>query len=163
AILMILSGFILAVMALCLMNRQGRRGVFGPALAGVIINGLLAVTMLLAIPVLVKAHNRATAMANLDKAVREGREEAKKELRGEENVRTALERLDAVEKSIDAMARQSSGDDALALKASSAYLQRLQVISRNYATNLEALQVARVLDMSTVDRREQLESKRAVV
>jgi len=54
AILLIVSGFILGVIALVRTKKCGREGIFGKAIAGVCINGLFVVAMLISFHVLTK-------------------------------------------------------------------------------------------------------------
>ena len=60
--LLIISGLILGVAALMATKRHGRAGIFGMAMAGTCINGLLVLAMLIAIPGLMKAIERAKAL-----------------------------------------------------------------------------------------------------
>lgn len=62
AILLILSGFVLGVVALVLTKKQGRQGILGRAIAGICINGLLIALMLISIPAFIKAAERAKEM-----------------------------------------------------------------------------------------------------
>lgn len=57
--LLILLGFIFGIMALAATRRHGRRGVFGKAIAGTCINGLLILFMLLSIHGLIRAAQQA--------------------------------------------------------------------------------------------------------
>jgi len=56
---LIVLGCILGVTALVVAKRRGEKGVFGTAMAGTIISGLLTLLMLLSIPGLMKALDRA--------------------------------------------------------------------------------------------------------
>lgn len=60
--LLILSGLILGITALLSTKRYGRAGVFGKAIAGTCINGLLVLLMLISIPALMKAKEKAKSM-----------------------------------------------------------------------------------------------------
>lgn len=59
--LVITSGLVLGIVALVATKRHGRAGIFGKALAGTCINGLIVLLMLLTIPGLMKAIDRAKA------------------------------------------------------------------------------------------------------
>lgn len=61
SMLLIISGLVLGIVALIATKRQGRAGIFGKALAGTLINGLLVLAMLSGIPGLIKAMERAKA------------------------------------------------------------------------------------------------------
>jgi uncharacterized membrane protein len=61
SMLLIISGLILGIVALVATKRHGRAGIFGKALVGTIINGLLVLAMLVTIPGLMKAMERAKA------------------------------------------------------------------------------------------------------
>jgi hypothetical protein len=62
SILLIISGLILGIVALAATKRHGRVGIFGKALAGTCINGLLVLSMLASIPALRRASENAKAM-----------------------------------------------------------------------------------------------------
>ena len=59
AILLILAGFVLGIVALVQTKKHGKEGIFGKAIAGVCVNGLLIALMLISIPGLIKAVERA--------------------------------------------------------------------------------------------------------
>jgi hypothetical protein len=59
AILLILSGFVLGLVALVQTKRYGGQGILGRAIVGVCINGLLIALMLIGIPGFLKAAERA--------------------------------------------------------------------------------------------------------
>ena len=62
ATLLILAGFVLGIVALFSTRKHGRKGIIGKAIAGICINGILIVFMLLSIPLLMKAGERAKAI-----------------------------------------------------------------------------------------------------
>jgi hypothetical protein len=59
SMLLIISGLVLGIVALASTKKHGRAGIFGRALAGTCINGLLVLFMLIGIPGLMKAAERA--------------------------------------------------------------------------------------------------------
>jgi hypothetical protein len=61
AMLLIFSGFIAGIVALVGTKKHGKEGIFGRAIAGICINGVLMALMLLSIPGLMKAAQRAKA------------------------------------------------------------------------------------------------------
>jgi hypothetical protein len=61
SIFLILSGLALGIAALVATKRHGRAGIFGKAITGTCINGLLVLLMLVSIPGLIKAMERAKA------------------------------------------------------------------------------------------------------
>ena len=61
SMLLIISGLILGIAALASTKKHGRAGIFGRALAGTCINGLLVLMMLISIPGMMKAMERAKA------------------------------------------------------------------------------------------------------
>ena len=61
SMLLIISGFVLGIIALASTKKHGRVGIYGKALAGTCINGLLVLLMLISIPGLMKAMDRAKA------------------------------------------------------------------------------------------------------
>jgi ABC-type molybdate transport system permease subunit len=62
AVLLILAGFVLGIVALVQMKKYGKQGIFWKAIAGICINGLLIAAMLISIPGLKKAAERAKEM-----------------------------------------------------------------------------------------------------
>jgi hypothetical protein len=60
--LLILAGFVLGIVALMGTRQHGRKGIFGRAIAGICINGVLILFMLIAIPGFIKAAERAKEM-----------------------------------------------------------------------------------------------------
>jgi len=60
--LLIIVGLILGIVALAATRSHGRTGIFGKAIAGTIINGLLVLLILASIPGMMKAMERAKAM-----------------------------------------------------------------------------------------------------
>jgi len=59
SVLLIISGLVLGMVALIATKRHGRAGIFGKALAGTCINGLLVLFIVASVPVLMKAVERA--------------------------------------------------------------------------------------------------------
>lgn len=59
--LMIISGFVLGIVALAATRWCGRTGIFGKAITGTCVNGLLILLTLVGIPGIIKAANRAKA------------------------------------------------------------------------------------------------------
>jgi hypothetical protein len=60
--LLILAGFVLGIVALIGTKKHGRKGIFGRAIAGICINGVIILLMLIAIPAVIKAAQRAKEM-----------------------------------------------------------------------------------------------------
>jgi len=60
--LLILAGFVFGVVALLGTKKHGRKGIFGKAIAGICINGIIICFMLIAIPGFIKAAERAKEM-----------------------------------------------------------------------------------------------------
>src|SRR5262245_20229210 len=62
SILFIVLGLVFGILALVATRRHGRQGIFGTAIAGTCICGLLTLLMLISIPGLIRAAERAKAM-----------------------------------------------------------------------------------------------------
>ena len=161
--LLILVSLVLAIIALFTTRRFGRQGVFGPALGGLITNLILVMLALLSIPALNKAKARAKASAEAQQAMRELQEESKKELRGEKQAQPLSERLGKAQRAMEGLAAQSGGERARALKASGQYLQRMQQVTKAYSDDLKDLQENRVLDVSRVEDKQQLDGRKEIV
>jgi len=160
---LILSSLILAIVALLMPRRYGRQGVVAPALGGLILNGALIGLTALAIPVFNRIKARAKANSEAQQAMRELQDGTRRELRGDTDVQPVAERLGKAQKAVEDLASQSGGDRARALRASSQYLQRMQQAAQGYSTALKTLQDSRVLDMSNVERKEQLAERKDIV
>jgi len=66
-------------------------------------------------------------------------------------------------KAVQESSAQAKGEDTLVQLAASSYQQRIQEAAREHVANAKRMQEAKVLDMSGVTQREQLETKREVV
>ena len=62
SVLLIVLGLVFGIVALVATKRHGRRGIFGKAIAGTCICGLLTLLMLISIPGLMRAMERAKEM-----------------------------------------------------------------------------------------------------
>jgi hypothetical protein len=62
SILLILAGFVLGIVALIGTRKHGRKGIFGKAVAGISINGILILFMLISIPAFKKMAEQAKEM-----------------------------------------------------------------------------------------------------
>jgi ABC-type molybdate transport system permease subunit len=62
SVLLILSGFILGIVALLGTRRYGKKGIMGRAVAGICINGVIIAFMIISIPTYMKAAERAKEM-----------------------------------------------------------------------------------------------------
>ena len=62
--LLILAGFVLGIVALIGTKKHGRKGIFGRAIAGICINGIVIFLMVIALPSFNKAAQRAKEMHN---------------------------------------------------------------------------------------------------
>jgi hypothetical protein len=61
SMLLIVCGMIFGIVALLAMKSHGREGIFGKALAGTCINGILLLLILISLPAVMKAAERAKA------------------------------------------------------------------------------------------------------
>ncbi len=68
-----------------------------------------------------------------------------------------------MQQSLEAASQGASGDTATVAKAGGAYLQRLQPLMKDYAEAAKSLKEPPVLNLSGVERREQLRAKKALV
>jgi len=62
SIVLILAGFVCGIVALIGTKKHGKKGIFGRAIAGICINGIIILLMLIAIPSFIKAAQRAKEM-----------------------------------------------------------------------------------------------------
>jgi hypothetical protein len=167
ACLLILTGFLLGVIALFGMSKYGRRDILGSALAGIIINGLLIALAVAAIPAFMKAKERAEAtrksMAQIKESAKGLNDEARRQLHDGSDPKRTTEKITQLQKSLLDAAQNTSGDDSLALRASSAYVQKLSALKTNYDAALAQLKTAGVLKASTITDKSLLASRRTAV
>ena len=62
SILLIFVGFVLGIVALVKTMKQGKQGTIGLAIAGICLNGIIILFMLIAIPTFIKAAQQAKQM-----------------------------------------------------------------------------------------------------
>ncbi|WP_150107271.1 hypothetical protein [Pedosphaera parvula] len=160
--LLILTGLISAIVAL----RNNERGVFGRALAGLLINAALIALLVLGLPVVYAIKERVhkqKVMANVQESERQLQADTKKAFEAGTGTRSASDRLQKFQKSMENAAQDLKGDDALVLNASSAYLKQLQILTKQYTDAANPILHPSVLNMSEVKEKEDLDVKRKAV
>jgi hypothetical protein len=165
-VVLILTGFVCAVIALCNVQRFGRRGLLARGLAGLIINGIFVAAMtsgfLAGFAKGVKA--RQTANRQLTAAV----EDVGKSLRKNFDPENGITNIDfaAAEKfrrELDKAATNLDPETARVAKVSSAYVARMEGAGRKLQATLTEITAAKVLDMSNVTSVKDLQDRRTIV
>lgn len=160
---LLFAGLILAVIALCGMKVHGRKGIFGKAVSGLILNSFLILLCLALIPVLMKAKVRSEAarksMNDVQKSFRALNEEARKSPREAQT----SEKMEQLEKSLKDASENLTGSEALTMKASGAYLEKFNAMKKDYDLALNDLKVAKVLSAPSDKDQGELDKRRAVV
>jgi len=162
AFLLFLIGTLLGVFGLVGVEKYGRRGLFGPALAGTIINGIFVIVGVTA----VLWKGAAVFQSNLEIAQKRVELNAamQKDLaNGGTNRALTQEKLDALQKSLENAAQDQSGDRALELRAAAAYLASVNSLKRKLDAATAGLLNAKILSPKNLTGKEQLENQREVV
>ena len=160
--LMLLGSFVLGTIALLGIRKAGSEGILGKTLSGLTTSSVLLFVFIQG----VRSGYQTQAMARtLEESRQQLQSDMKKEIESGEGISVDKQdlRLQKIILDVDAAAQNVSGQDALLARAGSACLSRIQGELKNYASAVKALQSSPPLDLSGVQRREQLEEKRKVV
>lgn len=167
--LLILMGLIFAIIAVSSFSRHGSSGTLGFGLAGLIVNGALALVFVVA---LISGLNRAWTQRGQNRQANQDlqsfTEDMRQDLRasydpekGITNVDSA--KMDRVTREFNDAAAKMSGDDAAVAKAIVAYLTEVQRHFKTYESALKEFTAAEVLNVANLDDKSQIEPRRAVV
>jgi hypothetical protein len=135
------------------------------------VAGIFVSTVLLGIWATGFVHGFQTARQNRQganavmQAAAEVHNDAKKEVteKGAVGPESGQARVEKMKSAFDQAAKGMTGDDALVAKAGSAFVAKMQILQTNYATAARALKSPAVLDMKSVEQREQLLPKKEAV
>jgi len=165
--ILVICGIIFAIIALSGMKEHGREGIFGKAIGGIVLNSLLIVTLLALIPALGKAKAKSEAahksVVDIQESVRQLNGEVQKNLKKGTNEEPTFEKMDQFEKSVNEASKNLTGNEALTMKASAAYIGKLNGLRRDYEAAMKDLKEAKILSAPSDSDKEGLDTKRAIV
>jgi hypothetical protein len=161
-VVIILTGFVLGVLSLFLARRGQRARVFGCSFFGLALLTLLVVAV--AVPNFVRARNQALqknqAFTDLHSALVDNQARTVASIYG-----TNSKPVNAtqVQQAFARAAETSSGDTAALLRVGQRYIQSLQSFRHAFDRAKADVNNARVLDAKTLERREQLADRKAII
>ncbi|HSU55111.1 MAG TPA: hypothetical protein VLT36_13720 [Candidatus Dormibacteraeota bacterium] len=162
---LILGGVTLAIIALCSRKGQGDRPVVRPVL------GMIANLLLIALIGTGFVHGFQKGLKNrvLARTVTQTSEDLQAEMKktAEEGrgftTEQAQDNLSRMSGALDGVSQNGTGATALLAKASKAYLDQIQPLTTNYSVALKNVLQPPLLDMSGIERRDQLAAKKQLV
>jgi len=159
ALLMVL-GLILGIVGLCGVANLGRKGLFAPALTGTVLNGAVACVLAYAVVLQVTAHlqNQIKARTELEQLQKDARNDF-----GITNQAMSEKKLDGYKKSLQSVAQNLTGDDALAVHASAEYISEISDLRKEVDASSAELASTRVLTARTVTNVDQFETRKKMV
>jgi hypothetical protein len=169
SIVLLCGGFVCAVVALCSVGRCGREGLLRRGITGLVLNGsFLAILGLVAVQGFSEGRARAVKARESRQDVRAAVDDMRESLRqnfdpemGVTNVDLAKAR--AIRTSVDEAAAHAKGDDAKILKATSAYLEQVEMAGRNLNGALAVMQAGNVLEFKNAPSEEDFARRRRLV
>ena len=164
---LIVLGLIFGIVALAGMRTHGRQGIFGRAVIGILLNGLLLGLVVVGfISSAKKAKDRAKTNQSFNQVQRLAREyqaDLKKNFEKEGVLNPDSGQFEKLRKSLDQASQDATGPDAAIAKGSSAYLGRMQLAVDGYQKVLARMQARPVLEMAGVTQKQDLQPKRDLV
>jgi len=168
-VLLVLTGLVLAIVALCCVSRHGSRGILGRGLAGLAINGLLVLALGSGF-----ARGFASGVGRVAKSrqavrdVQSASDDVQKSLRESYDPEKGItnidsHRLDRLTSELEGASEKLSGDDALVMQAIASYLAGLQKQMKLYESAVTAFTDAGVLDLATLTEKAQIEPRREII
>jgi len=163
---LLLGSVVLGIIALCGISKHGTERILVRSVVGLLISFLLLFVMGSGF---ISGFRRARTDHQLSLALRQSTDDMESSLKQdvEKGHGVSVTRTEAsfekFKTAMDAASQKASGDNALFAKASSAYLQQMQPLMKDYSSALTSLQKPSILDMSGVERREQLAAKKDLV
>jgi hypothetical protein len=166
AFLLLLAGLVVAIVALCGVPKHGREGILTRSLIGICLSLILLGFFATGV---VNGFTRAWQNHKMAQSINESARDIttgmKQDLEQGHEISIARQqrRLDGMQQSLAAASEGASGDTALVAKAGAAYLQKLQPLVAEYAEAAKSLKEPPILDLRGLERREQLQAKKALV
>jgi hypothetical protein len=164
--LLLLTSLICGIIALCGMSKHGTDRIIWRSLIGTILS--LGVGVLFSVGV-VSGFVRARENHQLTQAIQQSSKQLEADMKHDlENGKQLTPerqqlRLEGMQQVVEAAAANGTGDTALMAKATAIYLKKMQPALAEYNDVMKAWHETPILDLSGVQKREQLEPKRALV
>jgi hypothetical protein len=157
-VLMLFTSLILGVIALCAMPRFGSDGILKPTVRGIILSILCLAFFANGYRKLEQNRQALSKLAGHTKQVQAEDNQAQAGEQGPSGS-NEVKRLNTVQRVLDQTAQDSTGAQALAMRAMSAFFAKAKVPLANYAKAVEPMKDVMELDMSHINRREQLQTQ----
>ena len=166
AIMLIIAGFVLAVVALFSIPRLGKSGLLAPGITGAVINSLLIAVMVGTVVVTVARRAAANRQALYE--LKSANEDFRRDMSDNYDpnagiTNSGLKRLGDLQSKMDSAASKASGQDALILQAGSAYTARMQAEVEKYQSAVQALAKAAPANIATLTTKSDIGERRTVV
>ncbi len=162
--MLILIGVVCAIIGLAGTTREGKQGILGKSIAGLVINGLLLALIAIGFVSEFVHTRRANAQATLE--MRQAEADLNSNLKKSFNPKTGITNLDQVkfdefQSRISNSFQNLSGDDAKIGQAMNSFLSEIRKEAKNYEIASGNLREARVLGIVT--NRATLAERRKIV
>jgi hypothetical protein len=171
--LSIAAGLASGIIGLCQLAARGHKNWMSLAVTGTALNGLLILGLLAAliIPAFEKAKERAETnrrdMAKITQTTSDMQSEIRKQLTTGTNRELAQKNIDRkineFEKSVQTAANNATGDRALAMRASTGYLERMKTLKHDLDVATAELTAEKVLAPAKIVDKIQMQRQREVV
>jgi hypothetical protein len=163
---LLLLGLIFAIIALCGIAKHGTERILTRSLIGsflsLLLLGLFGVGFVSGFTQARKDRQVAQSVTDSSRKIAA---DMKRDLDHGQDITLARQqlRLEGMVNTLEAASQGASGDTALLTKASAAYLQKLQPVMKEYGDAAKSLKEPPILNLSGVERREQLQARRVLV
>lgn len=161
--LSMVGGVVLAIIALCGISKYGRQGLFWRGTFGLTLNLVFIASVV--VSNFERTMKNAVALQKLEGAANQIRADAKKDFNRKHELTLADSQkgIEAFKTALDSASQNATGDEALLVKATGAYLEKVQKMNQEYAAAVKSLREPPVLDMSAVNQQTQLQTKKETV
>ena len=165
AMLLIVTGFVLGIVALCGISRHGKKGLLGRGIAALIINGVLIGFFIIGLAGGVKrAAERRQAWSEVSSAARSLREGVQNNFDPETGLTNDLsDELGEFQTRIAAASKNVKGDDALIMQATAAFAARMKAHVKKFNAIAEELTEAEVSNIGRMSEQSEIEARRKLV
>ncbi len=165
--LLILAGFVLAILALCAIPKHGSTGILGRGIAGLLLNGLMVGLAALAFAGGVtrgmKSRQATQDLKDTVEDMQTSLRESYDPEQGMTNLGAGVDQLGRLGNQMQEASQNFSGHDAVIMQTMALYLKRLQVVAKKYEVAGENFQAGAVLNVGTLTNKSQIEPRREVV
>lgn len=165
--LLILTGFVLAIVALCTIPRHGRKGILGRGIAGLIVNSLMVLLGAFAfaggMQRGMKSRQTTRELENTVQDMQTSLRQSYDPEQGITNLGAGVDQLDRLGNQMQDASQNLTGEEAVVMQTMANYLKQLQVVAKKYETTGEKFQAAEVLNAGTLTNKSQIEPRREIV